>query len=81
MHRGLDKCVYECILVANPKGSIKPDFCDDVCLPPPAKPKRNGLQQKKRKEKRDRPEKLQRPQVCIRCNHTGHNKKNTRKCL
>ena len=59
---------------------VKPDFCDEICLPPLAKPKRNGRHQKKRKEKGDRPEKTQGPQACTRCGQTGHNKKNARKC-
>ena len=39
--------------------NIKPDFCDEICLPPLAKPKRNGRHQKKRKENGDRPKKTQ----------------------
>ena len=59
---------------------IMPDFCDEICLPPLAKPKRKGRHQKKRKEKGDRPERTQGPQAYTRCSQTGHNKKNAKKC-
>ena len=34
-------------------------FCDDECYPPPLKPKKAGLNQKKRKEKGDKPKSTQ----------------------
>jgi hypothetical protein len=51
-------------------------FCDEY-YPPPLKPKKAGLNQRKRKEKRDKPE---RPQNLLysytRCDRTGYNKRN-----
>jgi hypothetical protein len=35
---------------------IKPNICDDECKGPLIKPKKIGLNQKKRKETRDKPE-------------------------
>ena len=57
------------------------EFYDDECYPPPSKPKKAGPNQKKRKEKGDKPE---RPQnllySCARYGRTGHNKRNKKDC-
>jgi hypothetical protein len=58
-----------------------PLFCDDKCFPLPPKPKKAGPNQKKRKEKGDKPK---RPQNLLysytRCGRTSHNKRNKKDC-
>ena len=51
-------------------------FCDDECYPPPPKPKKASLNQKKRK-KGDKPESTQNQLYsCICCGRAGHNRRN-----
>jgi hypothetical protein len=58
-----------------------PLFCNNECFPPPPKPKKAGPNQKKRKEKGDKPESTQdQPYSYTRCGRTGHNKRNKKNC-
>jgi hypothetical protein len=58
-----------------------PSFCDDECFPPPLKPKKAGLNQKKRKEKGDKPESTQNKLYSYtHCGRTGHNRRNKKDC-
>jgi hypothetical protein len=58
-----------------------PLFYDDEYYPPPPKPKKAGLNQRKRKEKGDKPKRPQNlPYSYTRCSRTGYNKRNKKDC-
>jgi hypothetical protein len=52
-HENKDILLHMCTIKTD---DIKPDICDNECKAPPIKPKKTGLNQKKRKETGDKPE-------------------------
>jgi hypothetical protein len=77
MANNIEVLLYIRIIKTN---DIIPNICDDECKALRPKGPKAGLNQKKRKETRDRPEGTSQGYSCRRCGRQGHNIRNKKEC-